>query len=74
MSYFIIGYEHFERVSEQELIKRINDEYYGENSCFLNEMPDNENPAYWGEGVYLIIKGDQVSPHPIEKVTEWAIE
>ena len=68
--YFIVsnsdGDTNVESVSKEELIKRLDEQYYGEVE-FLNEIED-EDTNYWGDSI-LIIKGEIAVPTP-KKVIE----
>jgi hypothetical protein len=73
--YFIItnsdGDTYVDTVTKDELIKRLEENYYG-NVDFLTSAPKNYT-NYWGDGV-LIIKGEVVTPNPVEVVTKFNIE
>lgn len=75
--YFIIknsdGDTRIECVTKKELVKRLNEEYYGPNPDFLDMMPKDTDTNYWGNGI-LIIKGDIVSPSEEKVVTKYNID
>lgn len=57
-------------LTESELKKRLNEDYYSGRE-FLDKTPkDNHN--YWGNSI-LIIKGEIVVPKPIQTVTEYEV-
>ena len=75
--YFIIrnsdGDTRVTYIDKKELLLRLNENYYGENPVFLDEMPKNNDTNYWGESV-LIIKGEIVSPKEEKIVTKYNID
>jgi hypothetical protein len=76
--YFIIrnldGDTHVENISKKALLERLNEEDYGSDVKFLDEIPnDDSDTNYWGEGI-LIIKGEIVTPKEKHVVTEFDIE
>lgn len=75
--YFVIinsdGDTRIDCISKEELLKRINDNYYGEHRHFLDIMPTESDTNYWGDNI-LIIKGSVVSPQEKKVVTEFTIE
>jgi len=74
-NYYVIrnseGDTYVERISKQELVKRLNENYYGEE--YLNGVPKESDTNYWG-GQTLIIKGEVVVPREKRVVTEFDIE
>jgi len=74
-SYFIIsnsdGDTTVDKISKEELLRRLNESYYG-NVEYKNQVEESDT-NYWGEGV-LIIKGEIVVPEPIETVKEYDID
>jgi hypothetical protein len=74
-TYFVIsnseGDTRVSMVTKQELLTRINENYWGERE-YLSEIPDELDTNYWGNNV-LIIKGEVVSPVAKEKVIEYEI-
>lgn len=75
MTYFVIrnrgGDTHVEEVDEQTLKKRLAEEYYGK-VCFMNRIGNTTDTNYWGENI-LIIKGEIVTPRPVQVVTEYRL-
>ena len=76
MDYFIIYSSsdgaYMETCTEQVLLERLNEDYWGPNMRFLSSMPLQSNPNNWGECV-VIIKGEIKTPKPIEVVTTYTI-
>jgi hypothetical protein len=73
--YFIIrnnedGVTYVNCVTKEELLKRLNENYYSENTVFLDEMPNDSDTEEWG-GKVLIVKGSIASP--FEK-TQYSID
>jgi len=70
--YFVIynsdGETSVRKYSEEELLKRIDD---GDLKGFVSAIPDPDT-NYWGDSV-LIIKGEIISPKPIEVVTKYQL-
>ena len=75
--YFVIlnsdGDTRIDCVSKEEMLKRINEKYYGEHKNFLDVMPTESDTNYWGDNI-LIIKGSVVCPKEQKVVTEYNIE
>lgn len=75
--YFVItnsdGDTHVDVLNKEELLKRINEGYYGSNREIFDKLPKESDTNYWGDGI-LIIKGSLVSPKPISKITEYTID
>ena len=61
-----------EEVTKEELLKRIEEHYYGPVGC-LDSCPVDSDTNYWGENI-LIIKGRVVTPKPEQVVTKLTIE
>tara|TARA_R100001594_G_scaffold121248_2_gene157050 strand:- start:338 stop:565 length:228 start_codon:yes stop_codon:yes gene_type:complete len=59
-------------MTKEVLEERLNEDWYGTDVKFLNEIPKNNDTNYWGEDI-LIIKGDIVTPKPVQTVTEYEI-
>jgi len=74
--YFVInnsdGDTYVQMLTKEELVKRLNEEYYGSDPIFLDKIPSNMDTNYWGEGI-LIIKGAVTVPQPVQIVTEYAL-
>lgn len=62
-----------EKLSKEELLNRITENYYGEDAKILNEVPEDGNMEYWGDSI-LIIKGEIVTPEPVELVKSYDIK
>jgi hypothetical protein len=58
-------------LTEKVLKQRLADGYYGRQIGFINRI-GNPDTNYWGENI-LIIKGDYVSPQPVEIVKEYRL-
>jgi hypothetical protein len=58
-------------LSKGELLKRLKENYWGEDIKFLGNLP-NGDTNYWGCNL-LIIKGEIVTPKAVEKVVEYDI-
>lgn len=75
-NYFIIlnseGDTFVEEVSKPELLRRINENYYGSDTGHLSDIKER-NTNYWGENL-LIIKGNIVTPTSVKVVTEYDID
>ena len=76
-TYFVIrnsdGDTYVDTMNKEELLKRINDDYYGVGLKIFDKLPKSSDTNYWDDGI-LIIKGCLVSPKPITKITEYTIE
>lgn len=74
--YFVIansdGDTCVESLNKEELLKRLDENYYGIRTV-LNDIPENNDTNYWGEGI-LIIKGSVVVPQGVEKVIKYDIK
>ena len=61
-------------LNKKQLLEYMKDGDFGNNGeDILDEIPENADTNYWGEGV-LIIKGHQVSPTAKQTVVEFDIE
>jgi len=74
--YFVIyigdGDVLMESMTKQEFQSNLNNNHYGDNPVFLNEMPSNSmNPVNWPSQTYIVIKGDISPPEAKEVVTKW---
>lgn len=58
-------------LTKTELLKRIEEKYYGDHLEFVDYIPDSD-PQSWGTSV-IIIKGNIVVPQPITKVVKFTI-
>ena len=74
--YFIIhnseGDTSVEMLSKEELLERLDEEYYGPVE-FIDKITERDT-NYWGEGALLIIKGEIAVPNPVETVTKLEID
>jgi len=61
-----------EKMNKDELLSRINENYYGDIS-FHYEIPEESDPNYW-EKRALIIKGRIVFPKPVQLVEKYEIQ
>lgn len=52
--------------------EKLNRELVDGKHKILDQIPEEINPMYWGDGV-LIVKGEVVSPRPTQVVTEYEI-
>jgi hypothetical protein len=74
--YFVIkcsedGDVSFERLDAAELTKRLSQDYYGEDVEWSGSAPDPDS-QYWGKRA-VIIKGELVTPKPVDVVKRWEI-
>lgn len=74
--YFVIsngdGDTYISMISKEELLIRLNENYWGEDVVFFDEMPSQRDTNYWGEKV-LIIKGEVAVPKAKEVITSYDI-
>jgi hypothetical protein len=73
MWYFVIyssedGEVSVERLSKEDLEKRLNENYWGDKPKFLSESDD----LAYNAGL-MIIKGELVTPQPKKVVEEWDV-
>jgi hypothetical protein len=77
-TYFLIhnseGDTTITEINKEEFLKDIEDGSYGSDAVFLDEIPENNDTNYWGENTYLVIKGNIVTPKPVEVVTKFEIQ
>lgn len=59
-------------MDEAELVKRLNESYWGEDVEFVDRVPPNADSNYWGR-IIVIIRGSVVVPKAIKVVKEFAI-
>ena len=75
-NYFVIrncgGDTFIEEMSRELLLKRINEDYYGDKFNFFTKLV-NHDTNYWNDGI-LIIKGSIVTPIAEKVVTEYTID
>ena len=78
MSYFLI-YQHekeatVRKVTEEDLKKMLKEMVENEEEpLFINRLVE-EDPAYWGDEAYLLIKGEIIVPKPKKVVKEYDID
>lgn len=76
MNYFILTASedggHAECISRSELLKRLNEDYWGSDVEFQTSFPSNKDMNYWG-GKVVIIKGDVVAPKAVEVVKRYEV-
>ncbi len=75
-TYFVItagdGDTYIKQYTKDELLKALAEEYWGDNTVFL-DLTHSMDPDYWPENGMLIIKGEIVAPTPKDVVTAWDI-
>jgi hypothetical protein len=59
--------------TKEELLRYIEEGYWGMDTKVMTELPDNNDTNYWG-GEILIIKGKMVVPVEKKIVTEYDID
>ena len=60
-------------IGGDELLDRLTSGYYGDMDFIKPGEPFDGDTNYWGEGVYLLIKGEIVVPKAKETVTEYEL-
>jgi hypothetical protein len=60
--------------NKNDLIDKLDNNYWGDNVVFLDKIPTNNNINTWLENVVLIIKGKIVEPEPIETIVSYGIK
>ena len=71
--YYVIGYEFIHELSKEELIERLEEEYYGSDLNCLDEIESGGDTNYWGERGVLIIRGNIIVPKPVEITTKYEV-
>ena len=75
MDYFVInaseGTTYIEKIEKQELLERLNENYYGSEA--LPFMTSETDTNYWPEG-FIIIKGEVICPTAVEVVTKFELK
>ncbi len=66
------GNTRIDMLAQDELERRINERYYGEQAHFLAQIP-NTDTNYWSEHAVLIIRGEIAIPEPREVVTRYTL-
>lgn len=74
--YFVIkcnedGEVRVEQMAKTELLKHIEEKYWGDDAEFVGNIPDRD-PQSWGNSI-VIIKGGIVLPTPVAKVIRYEI-
>ena len=59
--------------TKEELLRHIEEGYWGMDTKIMTEFPNDSDTNYWG-GEILIIKGNMVSPVEKKVVTEYDID
>lgn len=76
-NYYVIhngeGETTIEKLSRKELLKRLEENYYGRNIYCFDKIPDNKDANYWAGGI-LIIKGTVVAPTEERVITKYNID
>lgn len=62
----------FEQLTESELLKRLNEGYWGQDTKVLTEMPESYDGCLSEQGV-LIIEGKIVVPQAVQTVKEYKL-
>ena len=74
-SFFVIynsdGDTHVSIISEETLIERLEEEYWG-NVEILRKLPSNSDTNYWGDAI-LIIEGKIPEIEQVEIVTKYIV-
>lgn len=60
-------------VDPDDLLRKINSGWYGDNPQFLDALPDTPDTNYWPEGSFLLIKGEIVVPKPRQVIIEYEL-
>lgn len=58
--------------TKDQLIRKLNDDWWGDDVVFLNSIPDNTDTNYWGESI-LIIEGEIAVPQAVQVATEYKL-
>lgn len=61
-----------DRYEKDVLLDALKENYYG-GIGFFDKMPDDNDPQCWPNNKALIIKGDIVTPKPVDVVREYEI-
>lgn len=72
--YFVIGYETITKITKPELLERLDENYYGKDVYFLDEIENDGDTNYWGDSRYLIVKGNTVTPKTKKVITKYDID
>ena len=60
--------------TKDQLQEALDQEDWGDNVQFLDEMPTNADTNYWGgDNSLMIIKGSIIVPKAVSRVTEYEI-
>lgn len=63
-----------EMLLKDELLRRLNERYYGDTPRFCEKMPDSIDTNYWPEHTVLIIRGGLVAPTPQEVALRYTFD
>jgi len=63
-----------EMKSKAEVISNINEQYWGDDIKFLDKLPEDSDPMYWGESVIIIKVDKVVTPTPKVTIEKWTVE
>jgi len=76
MAYFVISSSEdgvtIEQVEAQELLERLNVDWWGSDPVLSPRLPRESDPARWPPSL-VIIKGEVQVPHPKQTVVEWEL-
>ncbi len=62
-----------EQLHPDQFTSRLDDEYYGSNPVFHNQLPEDSNPERWDLGLWIIKNGQLVVPKAKAKVVSWEV-
>lgn len=60
------------QLSKTDLLRRIEEKYWGERAEFIDYIPDSD-PQSWGHSI-VIVKGNLVMPEPVTKILKYNIK
>lgn len=71
--YFVVypsgdGEVYVHAMTKTEMEEALDGEYWGSSKDFLDRVPTND-PNYWPEHSFLIIKGEIVQPQAVQQIT-----
>lgn len=74
--YFIIdsaeGEVHGKEYTKEELLKKLKDNWWGDDRKFYNKFPEENDLFYWDK--VLIIKGKVITPKTRQVIVDYDIE
>lgn len=74
--YFVIQYgegsTHVEKYTYNDLIKSLDEKWFGEYPNFLKELPDNTDTRDWNNGI-LIIAGSVAVPEARDIISKYVL-